>query len=209
MSLKYALLGFLSTEPASGYSLAQEFSESMGWFWSASHSQIYPELRRLEEEGLVASREAEGEGGKVKRMYELTPRGLDDLRAWVVTDTDYPPQRDVERIKLVFLDEAPLEAMRQHLQAHIKHHEDLLAIALQQLSEIRAGTFPRTLKRLASRPKETHATIGALKALAVQGNVARARTEIAWAQDALTVVAGLPDPAGTPPAARAGREDAS
>ena len=41
VSLKYALLGFLTTEPASGYQIAQEFSDSMGWFWYASHSQIH------------------------------------------------------------------------------------------------------------------------------------------------------------------------
>jgi DNA-binding PadR family transcriptional regulator len=37
MSLRYALLGFISTEPASGFDLAREFGESMGWFWYASH----------------------------------------------------------------------------------------------------------------------------------------------------------------------------
>lgn len=192
MSLKYALLGFLSTEPSSGYTLAQEFSESMGWFWSASHSQIYPELRRLEEQGLVASHDVESEGGKVKRIYELTPVGHDDLREWVEKDNDYPPQRDAERIRLVFLDQAPLEVIERHLHNHVKHHENLLAIALQQLAEVRAGTFPRTVKRLATRPVAAHPAIVALKALAVQGNVDRARTEIAWAQDALTVVGGLP-----------------
>ena len=45
MSLRYALLGFLTTEDASGYRLAQEFGESVGWFWHASHSQIHPELQ--------------------------------------------------------------------------------------------------------------------------------------------------------------------
>ncbi len=194
MSLKYALLGFLSTEPASGYTLAQEFGESMGWFWSASHSQIYPELHRLEEQGLILSQEAPGEGAKIKKIYRISDAGRLDLQRWVVQEHEYPPIRDAERIKLVFLDDAPLDAVRRHLQAHLKHHEDLLAIYRDHLGQIRAGTFPRLLKRQASRPAAAGPTIAALKALAMQGNVARARTEIAWAQDALALIEGLPDP---------------
>lgn len=75
MSLRYALLGFISTEPASGFDLAREFGESMGWFWYASHSQIYPELRRLEEDGLVTSTEVDGSPGKQKRIYRITEQG--------------------------------------------------------------------------------------------------------------------------------------
>lgn len=194
MSLKYALLGFLSTEPASGYTLAQEFGESMGWFWSASHSQIYPELHRLEEQGLIGSQEVPGEGAKIKKIYRISDAGRVELQHWVVQEHEYPPIRDAERIKLVFLDDAPLDAVRRHLQGHLKHHEDLLAIYREHLSQIRAGTFPRLLKRQASRPASAAPTIAALKALAMQGNVARARTEIAWAQDALALIEGLPDP---------------
>jgi hypothetical protein len=49
VSLRLAILGSLSSAPASGYDLARQFGLGLGWFWSASHSQIYPELKRLEE----------------------------------------------------------------------------------------------------------------------------------------------------------------
>lgn len=190
MSLRHALLGFLGTAPASGYELAREFGESMGWFWYASHSQIYPELHRLEREGLVASSDATA-GGRRKRVYRLTGSGDAELRAWLEEPAEPAPMRDAERVQLVFLDDAPPEAVRRHLEAHRTHHEDLLAVYSQQLREIRANTFPRLAKRLANRPAARHEMIVGLKVLAVQGNVARARTEIAWADDALSWLEGV------------------
>lgn len=184
MSLRYALLGFLTTEPASGYQLAQEFGESMGWFWYASYSQIHPELRRLEEQGLVNS-EVSTADGRGTRIFSITPAGEADLRRWLAAETEYPPVRDPERIKLIFGDMLSLPEIRAHLEQHRKHNEALLAAYLQQLREVRQGTFPRLRKRLASRPAGTHELVTGLKVLALQGNVARARGEIAWAEDAL------------------------
>ena len=200
MSLRFALLGFLTTEPASGYRLAQEFSESMGWFWHASHSQIHPELKRMEAEGLVSSAPS-NEDGRGTRIFSITSAGRAELDRWLVEDTEYPPVRDVERIRLVFLDQHPPEVIRKHLEAHRAHHQALLDTYSAQLKEIHAGTFERLRKRLASQPPETHQLVTGLKALALQGNVMRARSEIAWAEDALLWLAGATRPgAGQDPA---------
>lgn len=186
MSLRYALLGFLSTEGASGYVIAREFSESMGWFWHASHSQIYPELRRLEEEGLVWSHPPAGDGGRTKRVYEISESGRAELKKWLAEDVDYPPSRDPERTKLIYLDEMPVETIRRHLERHRSHHERLLEVYREQLRQVDSRTHPRLRKRLAARPTEEHELVGGLKALALQGNANRARHEIAWAEDALS-----------------------
>ena len=186
MSLKYALLGFLSTEPATGYVLDREFSESMGWFWAASHSQIYPELRRLEDAGLITSETEPGDRGQDRRVYRLTAAGTDELQAWLEAPTEYPPLRDPERVKLVFLDGADPAIIRRHIEDHRAHHSRLLAIYTEQLGELRRGVFPRLVKRLASRPETAHALVRGLKILAVEGNIARSRTEIHWAEDALS-----------------------
>ncbi len=184
MSLRHALLGFLTTEPASGYRLAQEFGESMGWFWYASHSQIHPELKRMEDEGLVKA-ELLDDDGRGKKIYSITAAGRAKLNAWLCEPTDYAPVRDVERIRLIFLDQQPQEVIRKHFEAHRDHHQHLLDIYSEQLQEIQQGTFPRLKKRLASQPADTHEYVSGLKALALEGNVARARNEIAWAQGGL------------------------
>ena len=53
MSLRYALLALLRVGPQSGYDLQKQFSLSVGHVWHAPDSQIYPELRKMESEGLV------------------------------------------------------------------------------------------------------------------------------------------------------------
>ena len=195
MSLRYALLGFLTTEPASGYRLAQEFGESMGWFWYASHSQIHPELKRMEDEGLVKG-DVDDEDGRGKKIYSITDAGREQLDIWLCESTEYAPVRDVERIRLIFLDQQPHEVIRKHFEAHRDHYQRLLEIYSEQLREIHQGTFPRLRKRLASQPAESHEYVAGLKAIALHGNVLRARNEIAWADDALLWLDGLADGKG-------------
>jgi DNA-binding PadR family transcriptional regulator len=192
VSLKYALLGFLTTEPASGYQIAQEFGDSMGWFWYASHSQIHPELRRLQGQGLVTSVVSDADG-RGTRIFSITAAGEEELRRWLAAETEYPPVRDPERIRLIFADMLDPAEIRAHLEQHRKHNEALLDGYLRQLREVRQGTFPRLRKRLAARPAHTHELVTGLKVLALQGNVARARGEIAWAEDALVWLDGVDD----------------
>lgn len=190
MSLKYALLGFLTTAPASGYQIAQDFADSAGWFWYASHSQIHPELQRLAERGLVTS-EVSDTDGRGTRTYSITADGEAELKRWLAAETEYPPVRDPQRIRFIFSDMLSPVEIRAHLEQHRKHHEALLGSYLTQLRELRQGTFPRLRKRLAARPAGSHELVRGLKVLALQGNVARARCEIAWAEDALTWLDGV------------------
>ena len=51
--LKYAILGLLNQKSMSGYELSAEFESALNEFWSANHSQIYPELKKLTQEGMI------------------------------------------------------------------------------------------------------------------------------------------------------------
>lgn len=82
MSLRFALLGLLAEEPASGYDLTRRFEEGIGAFaWSAGHSQIYPELGKLAGDGLV---EVVAEGPRGRRVYDVTAAGRRALRDWLL-----------------------------------------------------------------------------------------------------------------------------
>jgi PadR family transcriptional regulator AphA len=83
-TLGYAVLGLLSREELSGYDLKRWMERPLGYFWSARHSQIYPELARLEEEGLVTHELVEQSGKPDKKVYRITTEGLEVLREWVV-----------------------------------------------------------------------------------------------------------------------------
>jgi len=90
MSLKHAILGFLSYKPLSGYDLKKAFDNSVRHFWPADQSQIYRTLAQLTAEGLV-ERAADGEGPRDRHPYHITATGLSELRQWLVASS--PPAR--------------------------------------------------------------------------------------------------------------------
>jgi PadR family transcriptional regulator AphA len=64
----YVILGMVSGEPRSGYEIKALVDESTRFFWAASYGQIYPELKRLAEEGLVEGTDAP-RGGRKRTVY--------------------------------------------------------------------------------------------------------------------------------------------
>ena len=89
-TLGYAILGLLAQEALSGYDLTQRMKGRVGNFWSARHSQIYPELAHLEEGKYVTHRVVEQRERPDKKVYEITEAGLEALKDWV---TQPPPPR--------------------------------------------------------------------------------------------------------------------
>jgi DNA-binding PadR family transcriptional regulator len=82
MSLRHALLGLLAEQPASGWDLTRRFNDVLGSVWPAGHPQIYGELRKLLDEGLI---EVESEGPRGRKAYRVTDAGLAEVRRWLTT----------------------------------------------------------------------------------------------------------------------------
>ena len=77
----YAVLGLLERcQPATPYQLKQAAQVSVFHFWTIPHTQLYTECARLAEAGLLA--EQREEGGRRRRVYRLTPAGLEALEQW-------------------------------------------------------------------------------------------------------------------------------
>ena len=92
MSLRHALLGLLRENPASGYDLMQIFKISLGNTWPATQGQIYPELGRLADAGLLTVSE---EGSRGRKEYALTETGLAELRHWLLeTEPELHPRSE-------------------------------------------------------------------------------------------------------------------
>ncbi len=83
MSLPYAILGFLSYRPMTGYDLGNFFKQSVAHFWHAELSQIYRELGKLEERGLVKSEIQPQESRPDRKIYTLTPAGQKAFGDWL------------------------------------------------------------------------------------------------------------------------------
>ncbi len=82
MSLKYIVLGMLR-EPHSGYDIGKQFEQSIGNFWRAELSQIYPLLKKLQSEGLLTSRAGVSDIGPTRRIYKCTAKGRRELESWL------------------------------------------------------------------------------------------------------------------------------
>jgi DNA-binding PadR family transcriptional regulator len=113
MSLRYALLGLLAEEPASGYDLARKFERNLSRYaWHAQQSQIYPELNRLAADGLATVIE---EGPRGRRTYAITDVGRSELRRWVLDRNDEPVVRNEHTLKLFLLSTLDTEDARKVL----------------------------------------------------------------------------------------------
>lgn len=89
MSLPHALLTSLIERPSTGADLARRFDRSIGYFWHATHQQIYRELGRLEEAGWAKSTAVEDVRGR-QRSYEVLPAGRRELERWIAEGSEEP-----------------------------------------------------------------------------------------------------------------------
>ncbi|MDD7425571.1 MAG: PadR family transcriptional regulator [[Actinobacillus] rossii] len=129
-TLKYILLGLIKRKPRSGYDLDQAFKKEVGEFWQTQHSQIYPELSKMESQGLIRY-EVEITGVKLeKKIYSLTELGQKTLRQWIHQPSDdLPINRDEFILKIFFLsqyDDPELKyIIKEQLQLHTERLEYL------------------------------------------------------------------------------------
>jgi PadR family transcriptional regulator, regulatory protein AphA len=121
------ILGMLALGKRTGYDIKQLVDKSTRHFWAASYGQIYPELKRLEEQGLITGR-AEPTGGRARMVYALTPAGKAALERWL-SSADEPLEelRDEGMLKLFFSDATTPEVRIRNLEAMRARDEEKLA----------------------------------------------------------------------------------
>ena len=123
MSLRFALLGLLAESPMSGYELTKTF-EGPANVWSARHSQIYPELARLLEDGLIREHER---GGRNRKTYAITKEGLRSVRTWLTDSQPDRTVRDDSFLRVFFLWLVPNEEAEAYLRQELEYHREKLA----------------------------------------------------------------------------------
>ena len=117
MSLKHAILGFLSFVPLSGYDLKKAFDKSVSHFWPANQSQIYRTLAELEREGFVEKEVIPREERLDMKIYDITEAGRTELHRWLTTPL--PPQDTREPLLIqVFFGVTVTDAELIHLLQH-------------------------------------------------------------------------------------------
>jgi PadR family transcriptional regulator AphA len=127
MSLRHAILTQLEQAPSSGYDLARHFRTGIGNFWNASHQQIYLELRKLHEEGLVAFDIEEQQERPDRKVYRLTDAGLEVLKAWMREPSKPPRVNDALLVKVYGGHLQPPGALLAEFETHEQLHRERLA----------------------------------------------------------------------------------
>ncbi|GLZ77668.1 PadR family transcriptional regulator [Actinorhabdospora filicis] len=129
MSLRHAVLGLLANGPASGYDLLKSFELSLSNVWSATQSQLYGELGKLDAAGLIV---VASEGPRGRKEYAITDEGRAELRHWLLEVEPTRVRRSDMLLRVFFLNqvtpaeaEGYLDGQEKHAQAY---HDHLLAL---------------------------------------------------------------------------------
>jgi DNA-binding PadR family transcriptional regulator len=92
-TLGYAILGLMADRPRTGYEVSRAMERPLGYFWSARHSQIYPQLAELEAAGLLRGRVIPGPGPRDTKRYTLTRQGRSVLITWLAGPLTHEPTK--------------------------------------------------------------------------------------------------------------------
>lgn len=127
MSLEHALLVSLSERPASGLDLTHRFDRSIGFFWSATHQQIYRVLGRMEGAGWVRSEVVAQSGRPDKKVYAVAPAGHHELRRWLAEPGPVEAFRSELAVKLRGASYGDRQAVLDQVADHLADHRTRLA----------------------------------------------------------------------------------
>ncbi|MEC0715832.1 PadR family transcriptional regulator [Bacillus licheniformis] len=136
--LKYAILGLLDHGSLSGYDMTSRFKAELGQFWSAKHSQIYPELKKLTDEGFIEF-ETVIQGSKLeKKMYSITEAGKRELHGWL---TEFKPVPDTVKdefmLKAYFISSMEPDEAKRLFNDQLQKRQEKAAFLNTKLDELK------------------------------------------------------------------------
>lgn len=176
MSLAHAVLTSLLEKATSGYDLARRFDKSIGYFWHATHQQIYRELARMEAAGWIESSSAPDAGKTRKREYRVLPLGRAELVRWAREPSPPMDLRDEFMVKLR-ADAALVDVdLRPEIRRQIEQHREKLAHyrTIEARDFLHGGTLTREAR---------------IQHMILKKGILYEEVSIGWAQEMLDVLA--------------------
>ncbi|MEW2630809.1 PadR family transcriptional regulator [Streptomyces sp. NPDC048389] len=185
MALEHAILVSLLEKPGSGYELARRFERSIGYFWTATHQQIYRVLKRMEADGWVDVREVPQQGRPDKKECSVSARGLSALGEWLHEPIQPESVRHELAVKIrgaAFDDpRALIGEVERHQRMHLGRLEHYLAGERRDFGRSDPG-MPEGRTPDAGRELQ-HAVL--------RGGIAYERMMISWLDDVLATLRRL------------------
>ncbi|USD65487.1 PadR family transcriptional regulator [Vibrio sp. SCSIO 43136] len=173
MSLPHVILTVLSTRDATGYDITKEFSYSIGYFWKASHQQVYRELNKMAQNQLVTCVLEPQEGKPDRKVYSITDAGRKALGEWFEQPTAHPTVRDEFSAKLMACAVEGSAAFIEQLKGLIEESNQLIS-HYQEIENVYYG------------PNNTLDTQARLERLTLRRNLLLRQAWVEWAQEVLT-----------------------
>lgn len=134
---RYVILGLLSEGNLSGYEIKKIVDLRFSHFWSESFGQIFPELKKLLEQGLIEM--AEKKGQRDKTTYAITQKGMEELLQWL----ELPVEKDNVRIELLLKMYFSGLGDKKTIQKHVETYQKTYTQKLQVL-----GAFTHELEAI-------------------------------------------------------------
>ncbi|MET0306836.1 MAG: PadR family transcriptional regulator [Solirubrobacterales bacterium] len=146
----YVILGMVSREPRSGYEIKAAVDNTTRFFWAASYGQIYPQLKKLSEAGLVEGIDA-SRGDRKRTRYAITADGEAALKDWLREPPEASEMREEGLLKLFFSDvldpEEAAETLRVMGQRRQELSERLRGMESKILDQEQDDPFPLMVLR--------------------------------------------------------------
>lgn len=137
---QYVILGLLTENPLSGYDIKKIIDIRFKFFWNESYGQIYPELKRMIDDGLIECEAMESDRGK--QLYRITSTGFESLRQWLMIRPDTESFRLEILLKRYFAGIVAPEIMINHIQQFELQHKQELYILNQFKQELESIDDP-------------------------------------------------------------------
>jgi PadR family transcriptional regulator, regulatory protein AphA len=131
MDIKYAILGFLSWQPFTGYDLKKMITASTAFYWSGNNNQIYTALVRLHQEGLVSLEVQNQDYLPSRKIYTLNEAGKSALREWISSPPELPQFKKTFLMQLAWADQLNRDDL-DSLMAKYEYEINMRLLMLQE-----------------------------------------------------------------------------
>ncbi|WP_035992245.1 PadR family transcriptional regulator [Leptolyngbya sp. KIOST-1] len=185
MALSHAILSALTDRPCSGYDLAKQFDGSVGFFWHASHQQIYRELTKLEQQALVTAEAVPQAGKPDKKVYRVTEAGQATLRDWIAQPSKCTPTKDDLLVKLFVGYLVPTTTLRLTLEHERAQH-------------VKALESYRAIERTYFADPEAMSLAARYQYITLRNGIHFETSWLTWCDETLATLATLPADAPSP-----------
>lgn len=150
MSIHHVILGLLHQCPQSGYDLKKAISTSPFMHWSGNNNQVYTSLIHLSREGFVSASIIEGSGYPGKKIYTITPAGLEELKKWLSTTPALFEMHNQFIIQFLFAESLSTQ-QRYNLMDSYEEELKQALITLQELFRRELNAPNEALSKMAFR----------------------------------------------------------